>query len=297
MKPKLVAAFTAVYLIWGSTYLAIKFAIETIPPFLLGAVRFLAAGSILYVWARWDGARPESSHAWKRALLMGFLLLFMGNGSVAVVEQWAPSGLVALVISSTPLWIALLEWFRPGGKRPGIQVAAGLVLGFIGVTFLIDLGNIRNGTAIDPMGAAILTAGTVSWAIGSLYAREVRLSSSPIMTSAMQMLCGGFWLMIGGLATGELSRLSMQTVSLNSILACLYLMFFGSIVAFTSFSWLLKNAAPARAATYAYVNPCVAVFLGWLIAGEPLTGRVLFAMAVIVTAVIVITSAKVGQHA
>lgn len=288
MKVRLFGAFTAVYLIWGSTYLGIRYAIQTIPPFVLGGFRFLAAGGVLYVWARWDGAKPNNIHAWKPALAMGFLLLFMGNGSVTVVEQWVPSGLAALVISSTPLWVSLLEWVRPGGKRPGMQVGAGLVLGFIGVTFLIDVRNIGNGGGVDPLGAAILTAGTISWAIGSLYARQAHVSASPIMTSAMQMLSGGFWLMLAGIVTGEFFRFRIQSVSFTSLLACAYLTLFGSIVAFTCFSWLLKNTTPSRAATYAYVNPCVAVVLGWAIAGEPITARILIAMAVIVTAVIVI---------
>lgn len=257
----------------------------------MASSRFLLAGSILYLWARSKGARPLGNDAWKAAVVMGFLLLLMGNGAVVIAEQWVPSGLAALLVATTPMWISLVEWIAPGGKRPKNQIAAGLFVGFTGVVLLIDVGDLRQG-GIDLAGAGILMLGSISWSIGSIYARHVKFSDSPIMTSAMQMLCGGLWLFLAAAVSGEFGRFRPQDITMVSILAYFYLAIFGAIVAFTAYSWLVTATTPARAATYAYVNPAVAVFLGWAIAGEPLTARMMLAMAVIVSAVVVITNAR-----
>jgi drug/metabolite transporter (DMT)-like permease len=292
LRAKLILAFTLVYLIWGSTYLAIRYAIETLPPFLMAAGRFCVGGAVLFSWGWFKGARPAGMKAWGSAMIIGFCLLLIGNGGVVIAEQWVASGLAALLIATTPLWISLFEWMLPDGKRPSAQIAAGILMGFGGVVVLIDLGDIRGEGGIDPIGAAILIFASMSWSIGSLYGRTVKLSNSPIMTSGMQMICGGVLLALASLIRGEPRTFDLQSVSAASAIAFFYLMIFGSIVAFTAYSWLVTATTPARLATYAYVNPAVAVFLGWAIAAEPLTGRMLMAMLVVVGGVIVITNAK-----
>jgi drug/metabolite transporter (DMT)-like permease len=288
---KLVSAFAAIYLIWGSTYLGIRYAIETIPPLLMAAMRFFFGGLILFAWAWRQGARPAGPAGWKSAAIVGLLLLLGGNGSVVIAEQWVASGVAALLIACTPLWIAFFEWIAPGGKRPRLQVAVGILMGLGGVLLLINPGEIQPG-AIDLSGAAILMAGSMFWSIGSLYGRHAKSSSSPIMTSGMQMISGGACLLIAGGLAGEFARFRIQSISTVSLVAFLYLMIFGSIVAFTAYSWLVTATTPARLTTYAYVNPVVAVFLGWAIASEPLTARMLLAMVIVVSGVVVITRAK-----
>lgn len=288
---KLVAAFAIIYVVWGSTYLAMRYAIDTLPGFMMAAARFMLAGGFLYAWAWRRGARPSGPYAWRSAFITGFLLLLMGNGTVVLAVHWVPSGLTALLISTTPLWVALLEWARPGGKHPGGQVTTGLLMGFLGIVMLIGVGDISSGT-VDILGAATLALSSISWAAGSVYARHVEVSASPLMTSGMQMLSGGFLLSIAGVLNGDLLRLTTETISWQSILAFLYLTIFGSVIAFTAYSWLVKAASPGRAITSSYVNPVVAVVLGWAMRGEPITYRMVLAMATIILGVVVITSAK-----
>lgn len=288
---KLVLAFAAVYLIWGSTYLAIRLAIETLPPFLMAGVRFLVAGILLYAWARWRGApRPARTH-WLAAAAVGGLMLLGGNGGVVWAEQRVPSGLTAVLIATVPLWIALLEWVR-GGVRPGGRVAGGLMMGLAGIALLVGPGELAGAKGIDLVGAAVLLVASLSWAIGSLYSRRARLPSSPLLATAMEMLAGGLLLLLAALVTGQVSAVNPSQISLQSVLALGYLIVFGSLVAFTAYVWLLRVTLPAHAATYAYVNPVVAVLLGWALGGEPLTARTLLAAAVIVGAVVIITSSQ-----
>ena len=282
-------ALGAVYVIWGSTYLAIRFAIETMPPFLMASARYLTAGAILYLWARAQGApRPSLLH-WRSAAIIGAFLLLVGNGGVVWAEQRIDSGLAALLISTEPLWIVLLVWMRFGRKRPNPKVIAGLVLGFIGLMMLVK----PSGSAsIDLLAAAVVILASVSWAWGSLYGQRAPLPSSPLATTGMQMLAGGAFLGITSLATGEPARFVLSEVSLRSWLALGYLIVFGAIVAFTAYVWLLRVAPPVLVSTYAYVNPVVAVFLGWALAGEPLTAGTLWAAAVILTGVALITTSQ-----
>lgn len=286
---KFAAAFAAIYVIWGSTYLAIRYAIETVPPFFMASVRFLLAGSILYGWSRMQGAKHRSAADWRRAFTVGALLLFGGNGGVVIAEQWVPSGLTALLIATVPLWVAVLGWLQPGGKRPSAQVSFGIMLGLIGVAMLIGIGNLRASGTIDPAGAGILILASLSWAAGTVYGKKTHFSDSPIQASGMQMLGGGICLGLASLIRGEAAGFDPQLVSLRSLLAVLYLVIFGAIIAFTAYSWLLKVTTPSRVATYAYINPAIAVLLGWTIAGEQLTPRIIVAMLVIVAAVMVIT--------
>lgn len=290
---RVVTAFAAVYLIWGSTYLAIRLAIETIPPFLMAGIRFLIAGAILYAWARWRGTPPPLRTHWLAATIVGGLLLVGGNGGVVWAEQRVPSGLTALLIATVPLWMAFLNWLRPGGVKPSNGVIAGLLLGFIGITLLVGPGELAGGHHVDSLGAAVLIMASLSWAAGSLYSRRAQLPASPLLTTGMEMLAGGALLLIAGSLADEWARFELSALSVRSSLALTYLIVFGALVGFTAYIWLLRVSTPAQASTYAYVNPVVAIFLGWALAGEPLTARTLLAAAIIVAAVVVITTQRV----
>ena len=288
---KLVAAFAAVYIIWGSTYLAIKFAIETMPPFTMAGTRFLTAGAILYVFARARGAAAPRGVHWVSALVIGTLLLMGGNGAVTWSQQRIPSGVAALLVTITPCWMVLLDWLRPDGTRPTRPIVLGLMLGLSGVALLIGPESLMGGGRVDPIGAAVLLAGSVSWATGSIHSRHARVPSRPLLATGMQMLCGGSVLLIAGRIAGE-SSIDVAHVSLRSVLAFAYLVVFGAIIGYSAYVYLLRVSTPARASTYAYVNPVVAVFLGWALAGESLTPRMLVAALVIVSGVALITLSR-----
>ena len=283
-------ALGAVYVIWGSTYLAIRFAIETMPPFLMAGARYLTAGAVLYAWARAQGApRPTLLH-WRSAAAIGAFLLLVGNGGVVWAEQRIDSGLTALLISTEPLWIVLMVWLQTGRKRrPNPRVIAGLALGFVGLMLLVRPSG---SGSIDLLAAAVVVLASVSWAWGSLYGQRAPLPSSPLAATGMQMLAGGALLLTASMATGEPARFVLSEVSLRSWLSLGYLIVFGAIVAFTAYVWLMRVAPPVLVSTYAYVNPVVAVFLGWALAGEPLTAGTLGAAAVILTGVALITTAQ-----
>jgi drug/metabolite transporter (DMT)-like permease len=282
------AALGAVYLIWGSTYLAIRFAIETIPPFLMAAVRYLTAGAMLYTWSRLRGApRPRLIH-WRSAVILGGLLLLLGNGGVVWSEQRMSSGLVALLICAEPLWIVLLVWMRDHG-RPAGRVLLGLLLGLMGLVLLVRPSSTGG---IDPLGVAAMMVASASWAWGSLHGQRAKLPSSPLLGTAMQMLGGGGLLLLASALTGEPARFHLAAVSARSLLSLAYLIVFGALIAFTAYVWLLKAASPVLVSTYAYVNPLVAVFLGWAVAGEPITRGTLIAAAVILAGVALISSAQ-----
>lgn len=283
-------AFAAIYLIWGSTYLAIRFAVETFPPFLMAGMRFLVAGAILYPWSRLHGAsQPVRAH-WLAATVVGGLLLLGGNGGVVWAAQRVPSGLTALLIGTVPLWMALLDGLRPGGMKPNSGVMVGLLLGLFGIMLLVGPGKLAGARQVDLVGAAVLILASLSWASGSLYSRRAQLPASPLLATAMEMLAGGALLLIASLLVGEWARFDSSTLSLRSWLALGYLIIFGALVGFTAYIWLLRVSTPAHVSTYAYVNPVVAIFLGWAFAGEPLTARTLLAAAVIVAAVVIITT-------
>jgi len=286
----ILAAFLAVYVIWGSTYLAIRFAVDTMPPFLMAGVRFVIAGGLLYGWARWKGAeRPTPSH-WRLTAVIGGFLLLGGNGGVVWAEQHVPSGLAALIVATVSLWMTLIDWLRPGGVRPSRRVVLGILVGLAGVGILAGPSQFAGGQRVDLLGAGVLVFASLSWAVGSVYSRHVKLPASSLLTTAMEMLGGGVLLMIFGSLAGDWGRLRPEAVTLKSALSLLYLVIFGSLVGFSAYMWLLKVTTPSRAATYAYVNPVVAVILGWLLAGEPLSLRTIIASAVIVTGVVFVTT-------
>ncbi|HKV85585.1 MAG TPA: EamA family transporter [Ktedonobacterales bacterium] len=287
-RVKVLSAFAIVYVIWGSTYLAISFGVKTLPPFLFAATRFLLAGAILYVFARRRGApRPTRIH-WRSALIIGGLLLVGGNGLLVFAERTVPSGIAALIVSTSPIWMALLDWIRPGGARPRFPVIVGLVIGFGGVALLIGPNALHGHLPLA--GALIVVAGSLGWAAGSVYSRYAPFPKEPLLGSGIEMLAGGALLVVLSLATGEMGQVHLRAVSTRSVLALVYLILFGSIVAFSAYTWLLRNVALSRVSTYAYVNPVVAVLLGWAFNGESVGGQTLLAAGVIVAAVVVITT-------
>lgn len=296
-RARVAAAFAIVYVIWGSTYLAIRYAIDTVPPFLMAATRFAIAGLMLYLWVRLRGAARPSRANWLAALVIGGLLLFGGNGAVVWSEQHVPSGLVSLLVAIVPLWMVLLDWGIGSGTRPSRAVIAGVALGLAGLLLLIGPGALTGTGPIPIAGALVLLLGSLSWATGSIYSRKARLPKEPLLATAMEMLAGSALLFVASLVTGEWGRVNPGAVSTTSVLAILYLIFFGSLVAFTAYIWLLRVSTPARVATYAYVNPVVAVFLGWALAGEPVSARTLIAAAVIIAAVALITAGQSGPQA
>lgn len=289
-RARLLAAFAAIYLIWGSTYLAIRFAIETMPPFLMAGTRFLIAGTILYLWMLRRGVAPPTSIQWRAAAVIGGLLMLGGNGGVVWAEQRVPSSLAALMVATVPLWMALLNWVWQNGPRPEGRLGLGLALGFSGILLLIGPSELMGSQRIDLAGAAALLISTLSWATGSLYSRRAPLPTAPLLATAMQMLGGGALMAIVSALLGEWSHVDWGAISLRSLLAYSYLIVFGSLIAFSAYVWLLRVTTPARVATYAYVNPLIAVILGWALGGEPLTLRTVLAAAVIIAAVVAITT-------
>lgn len=291
-RMKLFFAFAAVYLVWGSTYLGIRYAIETLPPFLMAGTRFVVAGLALTTWARLRGAAWPTGAQWRTALVVGLGLLLGGNGGVVWAEQRVPSSLAALIVAAVPLSTVLLDWLRPGGTRPTGTTMLGLAIGLFGVAVLVNPGA-HDAARIDPWGALALLGATVSWAAGSIYSRRAppgSVAPSPLMGSGAYMLMGGLGLLVASTILGEPGRLQLGAVSLRSLLALLYLIVFGSLVGFTAYTWLLRNTTSAQATTYAYVNPVVAILIGWAIGGEVLTLRTGVAAAIILSGVITITT-------
>ena len=283
-------AFAAVYFIWGSTYLAIRFAIETLPPLGMAAVRFLIAGALMYTWLRARGASAPTLAQWRSGAISGTLLLVGGNGAVVVAEQWVPSGLVALIVATVPMWMVLFDAGFGSGARPSNRARMGLVFGFMGVGVLAGSPGVGGGGRQEILGAFLVLGGSICWAIGSLVSRYVEDPPRPAMLVATQMLTGGAIFTILSLASGELAGFSLGDISLRSWWALLYLVVAGAIVGYAAYIWLLTVVPPSRVGTYAYVNPVVALFLGWALADEPLNSRSVLAAAIILASVVVITT-------
>ncbi len=294
-----ILAFAALYIIWGSTYLGIRFAIETIPPLLMAGARFFLAGVIMYIIARWQGAPKSSWAEWRSAFIVGACLLFFGNGGVTVAEQWVASGLASLLVATVPIYIAILAWLSGSAPRPRPLVMLGLAGGFVGVGVLVSpaLGAApATGSRHAGLGMLILLFGSLLWSIGSLYSRRARNSSSPFLSSAQTMLCGGGLMLLAGLASGEARDLQLQKVTALSLGAFIYLVLIGAIVGYTAYIWLLRHCDPSKVATYAYVNPVVAVLLGSFFAGETLTARTALAAAIIIGSVAVVITAQQAKQ-
>lgn len=291
-------AFAAIYLVWGSTYLAMRVAVRTLPPFLLAGTRFVLAGGALLAWSRLRGAAWPARGAWGRAAVAGLLMLVGGNGGVVWAVQRVPSGVAALVVSTLPLWMVLLEW-ASGGARPDLGVSVGIALGLVGIGVLVGPEALSGGAAsgVDPLHVGVLVLASLSWAAGSLYARGTRTPGPTTLMPAMQMLSGGAVMLALGALTGEPARFDPARVSTASALSLAYLVVFGSIVSYSAYVWLLRVVAPARVATYAYVNPVVAMILGAALAGEALTARTVQAGGIIVGAVVLITTVTARRKA
>ena len=289
---KIILSFTAIYLIWGTTYLAIRVAVETIPPFFMAGVRFLLAGALFFIALRFFRVPLPRRLEWRSAWIIAAFLLVGGNGLVTRSEQQVPSGVAALVVATVPLWMTLLDWLVFKGNRPGFKITGGLLLGFLGTGLLIGPELLVNAREIAWFYWIVLLSAPILWSIGSLYSRQARLPSSTFMAAAMEMVAGGVLLLIAGLVTGEMSRLDFTGITVNSLLAMVYLSLVGSIVVLSAYLWLLKTVSATKVATYTYVNPIIAVFLGWLVLGESITWRMIVAGFVILMAMVVMTTTK-----
>ena len=286
-QTQIVLAFAAVYVLWGSTYLAIRFGVETLPPFLMAGLRHSIAGILLFAWVRFSGTPgPERKH-WGPAAIIGTLMLLGGNGLVSWAEKRVPSGLAALIVASVPIWLTLLHGIQKRSRPHGI-VVLGLAGGLAGLAFLVAPGRFAGGSHVDLAGAGALLSASLFWAIGSLYARRAKLPSSTLLATAMEMLTGGAALLLTSGLLREWKGFSFAAVSTRSWLALAYLIVAGSLVGFTAYIFLLGATTPARVGTYAYVNPIVAVFFGWAFASEAVTPRMVIAALAIVGAVAVI---------
>lgn len=286
-RPKILLAFASIYLIWGSTYLFMRFAVETMPPVAVAGVRYLLAGALLLAIAWWRGTKELQHVPWRGHAIVGTLLT-AGNGSVALAVQRIPSGVAALLVAFTPCMMVMLEWLWRRGSRPTAGVIAGLVLGLIGMVVLVGPSAL-GGDPIDPIGAGTVLCGSAAWAIGSVYSRTLPRYTSAVRTSGVQMLAGGLVVSVIALLVGDFGRIDPSVVSFKSVFSFAYLILIGSLVGYSSYMYLLGVTSAARASTYAFVNPVVAVILGALFASEPLSPRVLAAGAIIVAAVALIT--------
>jgi drug/metabolite transporter (DMT)-like permease len=293
-KTRIIIAFAALYLVWGSTYLGIRFAIESIPPFLMAGTRFLLAGMIMFAIA-WSRGTSKSSWAnWRTSLIIGACLLLAGNGGVTISEEYIDSGLAALIVAIVPIYIVILGWVTGMTPKPAPIIWLGLVGGFVGVGILLGpaLRFSSNGGRHPAIGMSILLVTSFIWSAGSLYSRIAKHAASPFMTAAQQMLCGGLLLLFAGIITGEMRRFHPSSISTLSLASFIYLVIIGAVVGYTAYIWLLRHCEPAKVATYAYVNPIVAVLLGTAFAGETLSIRVLIAAALIIGSVAIVITAQ-----
>jgi drug/metabolite transporter (DMT)-like permease len=291
-------AFAAIYLIWGSTYFFIRIGLESFPPLILAGLRHLLTGAVLFPILRWKtGIRPTVQH-WKSAAITGCLLLFVGNGAVCWAEQTVPSGITALLVATVSLWMVLIEWLRPGGARPRMQVGAGLLLGFAGLALLIGPAHLAGAERVPLAGAGVLIFASFSWALGSVYSKHSAHPVSPLLGVAMQSLSAGVALCLSALFLGEWKTLHAAAITPRALVALSYIIVFGSGIGFTAYLYLLKKTSASRVGTYAFVNPVVALFLGWSFAGEVVTLRTWLAAGIILGGVILVISAtgKVPGH-
>lgn len=284
------SALVAVYLIWGSTYLAIRFTVETLPPFLSAAARFIVSGAFLYVWRRVAGDSKPAPMQWRNAAIVGIFLLVGGNGGVVWASQFIPSSLTALLVATVPLWMVAMDLAQPGKEKPGLSATLGILVGFTGVALLIHTAAGDAGI-FNPLGAVTVLFASFSWAMGSLYGRSAKLPESQLLGTAMEMLAGGIALLVIATSFGEWNRLDLSAVSDRSALALIYLTGVGSS-AFVAYAWLLRVAPTPLVSTYAYVNPLVAVLLGYFLAQEAVTAGTLLAAGMIVGSVVLVSAPK-----
>lgn len=296
MKTKTWLALLSLYIVWGSTYLAIRITVETIPPFLSAGIRFLISGAILMIWRRAAGDALPTKRQWRSTAIVGIFLLLGGNGLLSFAEQFVTSSVSALIIGSMPMWLVMIEALRPGGVKPNWLAILGLLIGFGGIFLLVGPSELTGDSHIlDPLGVGALLAAAFLWSVGSIYSRNTDMPDSTLMATGAEMLTGSMALFaVSGLA-GEWSGFNFANVTTNSWLGLIYLIMIGSLIGFVSFGWLLKNAAISLVATYAYVNPLVAVFLGAWLADEIINTRILVAGLIIIGSVVLINQAKTGK--
>lgn len=303
-RAQLIAAFAAVYLVWGSTYLAIRVAVHSIPPFFMAATRFAVAGALLYGFLWFTKKIRPTARQWRDNAIVGLFLMLGGNGLVCWAEQSVASGIATLLVSAGPFAVVLLDWAihtadptKKRGSRPTLPTWAGLALGFVGLALLVGPDVARGTGGLNALNVGALLAATWLWSAGSLYGRYAATPAEPFTASALQMVTGSGWLFLGSLLAGEPARVDLAAITTPSLLAWGYLTLVGSLVGFTAFAWLMQHSTPAKVYTYTYVNPIVAVFLGWLILHEPVTSRTFLAAAIIIGAVALITIAKTRRPA
>lgn len=298
MNKKVWLALLAVYIVWGSTYLAIRFVVESIPPFFSAGLRFLISGAVLYLFRRLQGDPRPTKANWIAATIIGLFMLLGGNGLLVWAEQHIPSGIASLFIATTPLWMVLIDSLRPGGKRSDGLTWLGVLLGFVGIILLIApwQQDFTAGGPMDPLGVAALLFAAFSWTIGSLYSRHAPLPTSPLLSTGMEMLAGSLGLFVMSAFMGEWTHLDLSTIQPRSLWGLVYLITFGSLIGFVSYTWLLRNAPTPLVATYAYVNPLVAILLGVLLANEALTVWVVVSAVVIISSVIIINYARYSRN-
>ena len=284
-------AFAGVYVLWGSTYFFIRIGVETIPPLVMAGIRHLIIGLTFYPLFRRVTREKPTLAQWRTTILVGLLLLLGGNGALSWAETRVPSGIAALLVASVSLWMVILDWLRPGGVRPAVRVMIGFILGFAGIALLVGPAHLGGAERTNPLGAVTLILGSLAWAAGSIYSRHHPIPRSPLLGVAMQSLAGGAGLLLVALATGELRAFHPTNVSLRSWLAVLYLIVFGSALGFSAYVYILRHSTASRVATYAFVNPVVALFLGWSLGGEVVSLRTLVASGTILAAVLLVITA------
>jgi drug/metabolite transporter (DMT)-like permease len=293
-KAIILAAFTAIYIIWGSTYLAIVLAIKSIPPFLMAGTRFFVAGFVLFLWCRLQGQPVPSADSIRKISFSGILMLFLGTGAVVWVEQYLPTGLTAIIVATVPLWFVILDKRQWKFHFSSKWIIAGLLIGFAGVLMLFaDKKNISfTGDKMKLVSFFIMIGGSISWAVGSLFSKYKKVEGTPGMKAAIQMMAGGTVSILTGFLTGEQNEFMWSQVSFGSVMALLYLIVMGSLVGFMAYVWLLSVKPPSLVGTYAYVNPVVAVFLGWLFIHEEITRQQILALGIILTGVLLVNFSK-----
>jgi drug/metabolite transporter (DMT)-like permease len=290
-----VVALLSVYIVWGSTYLGIKIAIETFPPFLMAGIRFLIAGALLYGFVVVKEKKYPKLIEWRDTTIIGILLLSAGNGFLVIAEKTIPSSIAAIVVATVPLWMIVIAWFLKIQTKPNKSTLVGTLIGFIGVVILMFPSH-QEHLRFDTFGLLITLLGAILWSFGSIYSQKATLPSSVMLSTAMQMLSGGLVLIITATLFGEWQQFQIETLSSRSLLALAYLVLIGSLVGFSAYVWLLKNASPYLASTYAFVNPIVALFLGYLFADEVLGVKALIATMLIISAVVMITLFKAKKR-
>ncbi len=286
---KIFIAFSAIYILWGSTYLANKFAIETVPPFIMTGLRFTAAGLVLMLFLKLRGEKIPALKEWKHAFIIGGFMLFICNGFTAVAQQKVPSGLTALYISITPLYMTLVNWLFNKDEKPTVLEITGILIGFFGMFLLVHSNTTQPSENIDPFSIFLVLVSPLAWVIGSIYSKKVHENNSSFMPIAMQMLCGGFLLLFFSIFRNEWPNFVLAAVTYKSIFSILYLIIGGSLIGYSAYIWLLKKCPPTLVSTNTFINPVIALILGTTLAGEFLSFKMIIASVVIISSVLIIT--------